>query len=234
MQVLAVPCLRDNYAYLVIDRTAAAVVDPGEAGPVVEAIARAGVRLAAVWLTHHHWDHVGGVQALAAAHPGLKVIAHDSDLGRVAGATRGVRDGEVITLGDVRATIVHNPGHTLGAISYWIDAGDGAVFTGDTLFGAGCGRLFEGTASQMYASLTRLAALPPSTRVYFGHEYTASNLAFATHVEPDNQAITARAAALRTPSTPSTIGDERATNPFVRARDAEDFAARRAAKDSFR
>ena len=119
----------------------------------------------------------------------------------------------------------------------WIaDAHDGAgaVFTGDTLFGAGCGRLFEGTAEMMHASLQALAALPPSTRVYFGHEYTAANLKYATHVEPENAAVVARAAALPTPSTPSTIADERATNPFILARDADEFAARRKEKDTFR
>jgi hydroxyacylglutathione hydrolase len=234
MRVVPVPCLRDNYAYLVIEDTAAAIVDPSAHAPVLEAIAREHVTPMAIWLTHHHWDHVGGVEGVLAAHPGIEVVAHESDQARSPRVTRPVVDGDRVTVGTLRARILHNPGHTLGAISYWIEDGDGAVFTGDTLFGAGCGRIFEGTPSMMYASLHELAALPPTTRVYFGHEYTAGNLRFAAHVEPDNAAIAARIAGLKIPSTPSTIGEERATNPFLLAKSVEEFAARRAAKDSFK
>jgi len=236
MRVLSIPCLSDNYAYLVIDGNSAAVVDPSEHAPVLDALAREGVTPTAIWLTHHHWDHVGGVEGLVAAHPSLEVVAHESDHARIPKLTRRVTEGDVVTLGSLKAKIIHNPGHTLGAISYWIEEpnGAGAVFTGDTLFGAGCGRVFEGTPDMMYASLTKLAALPPATRVYFGHEYTASNLRFAAHAVPGNEQIAARAAKLTTPSTPSTIGDERATNPFVLAKDAAEFAARRAAKDTFK
>ena len=127
--------------------------------------------------------------------------------------------------------VVHNPGHTLGAVTYLID---GNAFTGDTLFGAGCGRVFEGDPAMMHSSLMRLAGLPPETRVYFGHEYTAANLKFAAHVEPGNEQIATRAAALTTPSTPSTIADERATNPFLLARDTAEFARRREAKNTFK
>lgn len=233
MRVVAIPCLKDNFAYLVIEGSRAAVVDPGEAAPVIASVANEGVALAAIWLTHHHWDHVGGVEALVAAQPELEVIAHAKDRGRAPKVTRFVDEGDTVELGAVRARILHNPGHTLGAISYWIEAGDGAVFTGDTLFGAGCGRVFEGTPEMMHASLQKLAALPPATRVYFGHEYTAANLAFAAHVEPANEAIAARRRELKTPTTPSTIADERATNPFLLAKDAAEFATRRKAKDSF-
>lgn len=236
MRVVVVPCLADNYAYLVIDDDGlAAVVDPGEAPPIVAALARERVRLAAIWLTHHHHDHVGGVAALVAAQPELAVVAHAHDRQRAPHVTCAVVDGDVVELGALRARVIHNPGHTLGAISYWIDRpGDGCVFTGDTLFGAGCGRLFEGTPEMMYASLARLAALPADTRVYFGHEYTAANLRFAATVEPGNAAVGARASALRAPSTPSTIADEQATNPFVRAASVAELADRRRAKDGFR
>lgn len=222
MRVVPVPCLKDNFAYLVIDGDRAAVVDPGEAAPVEAALAREGVTLAAIWLTHHHADHVGGVAELVAARPGLEVVAGERDAEKIEGVTRRLADGGEATLGSLRARAIHNPGHTLGAITFLV--GD-AAFTGDTLFGGGCGRLFEGDAAMMHASLMRLAALPPATRVYFGHEYTASNLRFAGAVEPDNAAVARRAAGLPAPSTPSTIADERATNPFLRAAEPAVIAA---------
>ena len=227
MRVVVVPCLQDNFAYLVIDpeRARAAVVDPGEAPPVEQALAREGVALAAIWLTHHHPDHVGGVAALAAAHPGVEVVAGAVDARKIAGVTRTVTEGDTVAMGAVTATILENPGHTLGAVSFWTAD---AVFTGDTLFAAGCGRVFEGDAAMMHASLMKLAALPPATKVYFGHEYTAANLAFAAAVEPDNAAIAARRVHLATPSAPSTIADERATNPFLRAEVPAVAAAARA------
>ena len=214
MRVVPVPCLKDNFAYLVIDGERATVVDPSEAPPVEAALAREHVELAAIWLTHHHMDHVGGVPDLAASRPGLEVIAGATDAPKIAGVTRTVREGDTVKLGSVTANVLENPGHTLGAVSFF--TGD-AVFTGDTLFGAGCGKVFEGDAPMMHASLMKLAALPPATRVYFGHEYTASNLKFAAAVEPDNAAIAKRAKELVTPSPGSTIGLERETNPFLRA-----------------
>ncbi|MBP9207787.1 MAG: hydroxyacylglutathione hydrolase [Kofleriaceae bacterium] len=241
MRVVPVPCLSDNYAYLVVCEVTgqAAVVDPGQAAPVHAAVAAAGARLVAVWATHHHPDHVGGVPDLVAAWPGLEVVAHRSDRARVPGCTRAVDDGDVVTVGTTSARILHNPGHTTGAISYVITGAAGAagaagaVFTGDTLFAAGCGRLFEGSAADMWGSLSRLAALPADTAVYFGHEYTASNLRFAAAVEPDSAAVqdrvrvvtAARAAGQAT--TPSTIALELATNPFVRADQPAVIAAAR-------
>jgi hydroxyacylglutathione hydrolase len=229
MRVISVPVLKDNFSYLVIDGSYAAVVDPGECPPIEAQLQIEGVSLAAIWLTHHHWDHVGGVDGLAK--PGVQIIAHRSDASRAPRVTHQVDDGDVVELGSLKATIIHNPGHTLGAISYAVG---GAVFTGDTLFGAGCGRVFEGTMEMMHASLQKLAALEPETRVYFGHEYTASNLRFAAHVEPNNKDIEARVKSLPSPSTPSTIALELATNPFLRVADAAEFAARRTAKDTFK
>ncbi|MBX3154887.1 MAG: hydroxyacylglutathione hydrolase [Deltaproteobacteria bacterium] len=214
MRVAIVPCLKDNFAYLVIEGGVAAVVDPGEAEPVLAAVAREGVRLAAVWATHHHMDHVGGLPGLLAAHPGLEVLAGERDAGKIEGVTRALADGDEFELAGVRGRVLHNPGHTLGAITFVID---GRAFTGDTLFGGGCGRVFEGDPAMMHASLERLAALPPATEVYFGHEYTAANLRFAAAVEPDNADVARRVREIPTPSTPSTIELERATNPFLRS-----------------
>lgn len=223
MRVVPVPCLKDNFAYLVIDSDGTcAVVDPGDAAPVEAALARENAILAAVWATHHHADHVGGVAALAARRPGLEVVIGAKDAPRTANVTRTLAEGDEVTLGSLRARCIHNPGHTLGAISYLVDD---CVFTGDTLFGGGCGRVFEGDPAMMHASLMRLAALPPATKVYFGHEYTSSNLRFAAAVEPGNEQVAARARALATPSTPSTIGEERATNPFLRSAEPTVVAA---------
>lgn len=224
MRVVAVPNLKDNYAYLVIDETTrrAAIVDPGDAAPIEAAITREGVTLAAIWATHHHHDHVGGVKELLAARPGIAVLAGERDAPKIAGVTRPLADGEAFTLDSLAGTTIHNPAHTLGAITFVVG---GAAFTGDTLFGAGCGRLFEGDAAMMHASLSRLAALPDETRVYFGHEYTASNLRFAAAVEPANAAVARRAKELTAPSTPSTIALERATNPFLRSTEPAVIAA---------
>ncbi len=258
MRVVTIPCLKDNYAYLVVcDQTGeAAVVDPSESEPVLATVKREGVTLVAIWCTHHHLDHVGGNEEVARALGVREVVAHASDRGRVPAQTRFVETGDVVTVGSVSATVTHIPGHTLGAISYFIDdAKARAVFTGDTLFLAGCGRLFEGTPAQMHASLTSLASLPPDTRVYCGHEYTAANLRFAHHVEPSNAAMGEATNAVASereagrPSVPGTVAREKATNPFLRANSAEirrtlgvaagtgdvaAFAAIRKAKDEFR
>lgn len=217
MQIVPIANLKDNYAYLVIDEATrrAAIVDPGEPEPIEAALRRENVTLAAVWATHHHRDHVGGVEALCASRPGIAVLAGEHDAPKIPNVTQILGDGDLFALDGLRGYAIHNPGHTLGAITFVVD--DRAAFTGDTLFGGGCGRLFEGDAAMMHGSLMRLAALSAATAVYFGHEYTAANLRFASAVEPDNRAIGVRAGALPQPSTPSTIALERATNPFLRA-----------------
>ncbi len=222
MQVTIVPCLKDNYAYLLVSPGSkrAVIVDPGEAEPALRALAAQGLTLAAVLATHHHPDHVGGTRELVERFPGLRVFGHASDRGRIPEQTELLEHGASISVEGLSFRVLHIPGHTLGAVAY---AGEGAVFTGDTLFAAGCGRLFEGTPAQMYESLNvTLSALPDDTLVYCGHEYTASNLRFAAHVEPGNAAISAkvaRVAALRAegaPTVPSTLAEEKATNPFMR------------------
>jgi hydroxyacylglutathione hydrolase len=256
MRILPVPCLKDNYAYLVMnDEGDAVIVDASEAEPVREAVRRAGAKVRAIWSTHHHWDHVGGNEELAGEY-GVEVVGHTSDKGRLPGLSHGVDTGDVIRAGSIEARCMHIPGHTLGAVAYYLESdGHRAVFTGDTLFCAGCGRLFEGTPAQMNASLASLAALPAGTRVYCGHEYTESNLRFAAHVERDNEDImraTERATTLRSrgePTIGTTLDEERRTNPFLRvdsptiretlgipleADAVTAFAAIRAAKDGFR
>lgn len=240
-----VPCLRDNYAYLLRDAQSGEIwlVDPSEAEPPARAIAASGGRLRAILATHHHHDHVGGIDELVRGHDDVWVAGHASDRGRIPEQSVFV-DAATDEWQDTGRELagrkllgLHIPGHTRGAIA-WRLVGSGGepddVFTGDTLFAAGCGRLFEGTPAQMHASLQQLAALPPATRLWFGHEYTAANLRFAAVVEPDNRAIAERAARLPACTTPTTVADERATNPFVRAGSVEELAARRRAKDEYR
>ena len=227
MRVEPIACLSDNYAYLIVDekKQQVVVVDASEPAPVLAAIARVGLPLAAILSTHHHGDHVGGNEDVIAAHPKAEVIGHRSDEQRIPKVTRLVDDGESFTLGSLRVVAHHVPGHTLGAVTYVVRDGDGPAyaFTGDTLFLAGCGRLFEGTAEQMHRSLNHvLANLHGETRVACGHEYTASNLRFAQHVEPSNAAIQKlaqevdRRRAAGEPTVPGTIAGELATNPFMR------------------
>jgi hydroxyacylglutathione hydrolase len=222
MRVVTVPCLKDNFAYLLIEGTRAVVVDPSEAPPVEAALERERVQLGAIWATHHHHDHVGGIEQLAAAHPGIEVVAGATDAPKVPRVTTSVHDGDEVTFAQLRARVIHNPGHTLGAVTFVVE---GCAFTGDTLFGAGCGRMFEGDAAMMHSSLMRLASLPAETLVFFGHEYTASNLRFAAAVEPDNMDVVRRIRELRTPSAGSTIALERATNPFLRASEPDVITA---------
>jgi hydroxyacylglutathione hydrolase len=250
LRVERIPTLRDNYTYLLVCEATgdAAVVDAPEAEPVHARVAALGVRVTKVLSTHHHPDHAAANPALAKRY-GAPVYGHRSDRDRLAGFTDGLEEGDGIAVGREEARILFIPAHTRGHIAYVFDAAR-AVFCGDTLFAAGCGRLFEGTPEMMYTALAeKLGRLPGDTKVYCGHEYTASNLRFAAHVEPDNAAVAAaaaRVARLRANaaadwhdaqpdemSVPSTIADEHATNPFLRAGSAAELGRRRAQKDAF-
>ena len=232
--ITPIPCLSDNYAYLVTcDKTKlTAIVDPSEAAPVLAALAKLDVKPVAIWNTHHHWDHVGGNEELCKALGIQDVYGHASDKGRIANQSKLVEENDNFALGELDVSILHIPGHTTGAVAYVL--GEEAVFTGDTLFIAGCGRLFEGTPAMMFDSLKKLAGLADATRVYCGHEYTKANLVFAAHVEPDNADVKDYASKVSVPSVPSTIGLEKRINPFVRAKTVEEFASRRSAKDTFK
>jgi hydroxyacylglutathione hydrolase len=226
LQIDLVPCLQDNYAYLIHDPDtgAAGIVDPSEAEPAFRALDERGLKLTHILNTHHHWDHTGGNLALKEA-TGAQIVGPRADAERIPGIDVALGEGDTWTFGSEDARIFDIPGHTKGHIAFWF-AESGAVFTGDTLFAMGCGRLFEGTPAQMWSSLQKLMALPPETRVYCGHEYTQANARFAVAMEPDNSALAERSRAvdrLRAdgkPTIPSTIALERATNPFLRPNSA--------------
>jgi len=216
----------------------AVVVDASEASPVLAALERLELELVAVLCTHHHFDHVGGNEEVARRFPGIQVFGHASDRGRIPAQTEFLEHGDEFDVAGMHFRVQHIPGHTMGAIAYVVED---AVFTGDTLFAAGCGRLFEGTPAMMYESLNeKLGKLPGETRVYCGHEYTAANLRFAAHVEPGNAAVKQKAAVVAglreqgKPTVPSTLADERATNPFMRCDSPEIRAAvaKQVAKDA--
>jgi hydroxyacylglutathione hydrolase len=222
VEVHLVPCLKDNYCYLVHQpgSTDALVVDASEEAPVLAALGKLGLTPVAILATHHHVDHVGGNEGLLSRYPDLRVLGYKSDRGRIPGLTDALDDGAKVELAGIEVQALHIPGHTLGALAY---VAEGAAFTGDTLFAAGCGRLFEGTPAQMYESLNvKLGALPDDTRIYCGHEYTVSNLRFAQTLEPSNAEVAKKLAWAQQqreqgqPTLPSTLAEERLTNPFLR------------------
>ena len=241
--VQAVPILSDNYAWLL--RCAAtgttAIVDPADAAPVAAAIDAAGGRLDMILLTHHHADHVAGTDEIRARY-GASVVGAAADAHRLPKLDRAVHEGDSVVLGQSSARVMETPGHTKGHISFYFPDGPdghGVLICADTLFSLGCGRLLEGSAAEMFASLRKFAALPPETLVCCGHEYTESNARFALHADPGNAALQRiaedvnkkRAAGL--PTVPSLLSDELAANPFLRAPDVAALADLRARKDAF-
>ncbi len=240
LQVARIPVLSDNYVWLAHDSASGetAVIDPAVAEPVLAAAAERGWTITQIWNTHWHPDHTGGNAEIKAA-TGCTITGPAAEAERIPTLDVQVKGGDVVTLGALEAQVIDVPAHTSGHIALHMPS-EQVIFVGDTLFAMGCGRLFEGTAEQMFANMQTLGALPPETVVYCAHEYTQSNGRYALVAEPDNQAIAARMAdvdAARTrgePTVPTTIALERATNPFMRATDAAQLAERRAAKDAFR
>jgi hydroxyacylglutathione hydrolase len=250
LQIERIPTFGDNYTYLVIcDETqAAAIIDAPEEDPVVERVEATGADVKLILSTHHHFDHSKANPELAERY-GAPVYGHVSDEGRLPGMTNGIDEGDKIQVGNQTARVLFIPSHTSGHVAYVFDEAK-AVFTGDMLFAAGCGRLFEGSAQMMYDALClKLAALPNDTLVYCGHEYTEENLRFALTIEPENGEITDRYDKVReirakaaadwhdaTPAEmtiPSSIGEEKATNPFMRAKNADELGRIRELKDAF-
>jgi len=240
IEIVRIPVLSDNYIWLVHEPVSGEtmVVDPAVAEPVLEEAARRGWRITQIWNTHWHPDHTGGNEAIKAA-TGCTITGPAAEAARISTLDRLVAEGDVVSLGAVTAQVIDVPAHTAGHIAYHL-ASEEAAFVGDTLFAMGCGRLFEGTADQMFGNMRKLEALPDETRVYCAHEYTQSNGRYALVAEPDNVALAERMIAVNAarsagePTVPTTIALERATNPFMRAADVAELAHRRAEKDAFR
>jgi hydroxyacylglutathione hydrolase len=253
LDLVTIPCLKDNYAYLLHDEAAdeTVLIDAPEAAPILAELKKRRWTLDAIWLTHHHWDHIDAVGAIVEA-TSAAVLGAAADAHRLPPLTRELVEGDTIQIGAELAHVIDVSGHTLGHIAFYLPT-SAMAFTADSLMAAGCGRLFEGTPEVMFASLAKLRALPPETLICSGHEYTTANLAFAATVDPENEALqariarVARARAEGRATVPSRLSGELATNPFLRAddayiratlgmpqaTDAEVFTRLRAMKDKF-
>ncbi len=225
LEIETIPCLSDNYAFLAHDPRSGetALIDAPEPGPILERLDAKGWKLSHVLITHHHYDHVDGLAQVLAQHP-AKVIGNAADTNRLPNLDLALNDGETFSIGGCQGVMIDVSGHTIGHVAFHFPAAN-VVFTADSLMAMGCGRVFEGTKLQMYASLQKIAALPPSTIVCSGHEYTQANAKFALSIDPDNPELRARVERISdtrakgVPTVPSILAEELATNPFLRAHD---------------
>ncbi|MFC3180944.1 hydroxyacylglutathione hydrolase [Cypionkella sinensis] len=253
LELVTIPCLKDNYAYLLHDaaRAETTLIDAPEAGPILAELKTRGWHLDQILLTHHHWDHIDGVAEIVEA-TSAEILGAKADSHRLPPLSRELVEADQIKVGTEVAYVIDVPGHTIGHIAFYLPV-SGLCFTADSLMAAGCGRLFEGTPQQMFDSLAKLQQLPPSTLICSGHEYTTANLAFAVTIDPDNAALQARVRAVAReragdrPTVPVALSEELATNPFLRAQDpyirqrlgmvdasdAQVFTEIRARKDKF-
>jgi len=239
MRVEIIPCLQDNYSYLIIDENnnSACVVDPGEAKPIVDYLKNKNIKLRYILNTHHHFDHIGGNEYLKKKF-GSIVVGFKKDINRIPEIDVLLEDNQIWKAENFQAKIIHIPGHTSGHICFHFFQ-DKLVFTGDTLFSLGCGRIFEGTYKEMFESLNKIKSLPEETKVYCGHEYTLSNLKFCIKYNPENRNLKKKAENIKKkidnglPTIPSTIKDELECNIFLRANDLESFSKLRDLKDNF-
>jgi hydroxyacylglutathione hydrolase len=239
MRVEIIPCLQDNYSYLIIDdnNNSACVVDPGEAKPIVDYLKNKNIKLRYILNTHHHFDHIGGNEYLKKKF-GSIVVGFKKDINRIPEIDVLLEDNQIWKAENFEAKIIHIPGHTSGHICFHFFK-EKLVFTGDTLFSLGCGRIFEGTYKEMFESLNKIKSLPEETKVYCGHEYTLSNLKFCIKYNPENQNLKKKAENIKKkndnglPTIPSTIKDELECNIFLRANDLESFSKLRDLKDNF-
>lgn len=254
LQIATIPCREDNYAFLLHDQESGetALVDAPEAAPIIAELDKRGWNLTQILITHHHFDHIEGVEELRSKY-GAKVVGSKADTHRLPPLDIVLSEGDIVAIGGNKGTVIDVSGHCADHLAFYF-SDSFAVFTADSLMALGCGRLFEGTADQMWESLSKLAALPPTTIVYSGHEYTAANASFAYTIEPGNAALKDRilqiieARAQKMPTVPSILADELATNPFLRANspeirqrlgmesatDIEVFAEIRRRKDNFK
>ena len=239
MRVEIIPCLQDNYSYLIIDENnnSACVVDPGEAKPIVDYLKNKNIKLRYILNTHHHFDHIGGNEYLKKKF-GSIVVGFKKDINRIPEIDVLLEDNQIWKAENFKAKIIHIPGHTTGHICFHFFQ-EKLVFTGDTLFSLGCGRIFEGTYKEMFESLNKIKSLPEETKVYCGHEYTLSNLKFCIKYNPENRNLKKKAENIKKkidnglPTIPSTIKDELECNIFLRANDLESFSKLRDLKDNF-
>ena len=239
MKVEIIPCLKDNYSYLIIDETNndACIVDPSEAKPVINFIEKEKINLKYILNTHHHFDHIGGNKELKRKYNSI-VVGYKYDAGRIPEINILVEDNQIWKRDNFEAKIIHIPGHTTGHISFYF-FNEKIIFTGDTLFSLGCGKIFEGTYEEMFASLSKIKNLPEDTKIYCGHEYTLQNSKFCIEHDPQNLNLQNKITKIKeklennAPTVPSTIKDEKECNIFLRAKNVESFSKLRDLKDNF-